>query len=287
MEFHSGSRGGEATLEREREYYDALYAHAQVDAPLPSRLVHPSEEPYWDKYVGSLEGKQVLECGSGAGRVAVWLAKQGARVQAVELSPIGVERTRERARLYGLQDRIQAYVGDCCQLEQIIPSDSIDIALGFSVLHHFPAREFGQSLRRVLKPGGRAVFLENSNSNPLYRCLRRIRNNESACGSPLSQSQVRELVAQVGEGLPVFPRFGLFHLSSKYIFRNRAFYRSLVNRLDEMIDAIPGTRRWSAHMWVVLIKPYDSEPTRPSAYPTAEGRSQTRSAHAEENLHEC
>ncbi|HZQ05314.1 MAG TPA: class I SAM-dependent methyltransferase [Anaerolineae bacterium] len=255
MEFHFGGRGVESTLAQERQYYDTLYARAKIDEPLLSRLIPPSEEPYWNKYVGSLNGKQVLECGSGDGRVALWLATQGARVQAVELSPIGVERTRERARLHGLEDRVQAYVGDCCKLEQVIPPNSIDIALGFSVLHHFPPKEFGQSLRAVLKPGGRAIFLENSDINPLYRFLRQIRNNESACGSPLTQAKVRELVAQVGEGFPVFPRFGLFHLSAKYVFRNRAFYRRLVNRVDEIIDTIPGTRRWSAHMWVVLLKP--------------------------------
>ncbi len=241
-------------LEQEQAHYDGLYAHADVNAPLPSHVVTPQEIRLWEKYVGALQGKTVLECGAGDGEKAVWLAQRASFVQAVELSPIGVERTRLRARVQGVSERVQAHVGDCTELEKYVAPNSIDVALGFSVLHHFPPTEFGQSLRRVLKPGGRAIFFENSNANPLYRWLRQIRNNESACGSPLTQNEVRELVAQVGGGEAVFPRFGLFSHAKKYILRDSVWFAGLVDGTDRLIDAIPGTRRWSSHMWVVLYK---------------------------------
>ncbi len=241
-------------LDQEKEHYDALYARAQIDKPLRAHAVVPQEIDLWNQHVGPLEGQSVLECGSGDGEIAVWLARQGAFVQAVELSPRGVERTLERARVHGVAERVQVHVGDCTRLEQYIAPHSIDIALGFSVLHHFPPTEFGRSLRAVLKPGGRAVFFENSNANPLYRWLRRLRNNESACGSPLTLHEVDQVAAQVGTGFPVYPRFGLFGHAKKYIFQNSALFAALVETTDRMIDAVPGTRRWSSHMWVVLHK---------------------------------
>lgn len=242
-------------LEQEQAHYDALYAEADARKPLPAHVIAPSEIKMWDELVGPLAGKQVLECGSGDGEKAVWLASRGAFVHAVELSPVGVERTLERARAHNLSDRVEAYVGDCTHLENYVAPNSIDVALGFSVLHHFPPYEFGRSLRTVLKPGGRAVFFENSNANPLYRWLRTIRNNESACGSPLTQSEVRELVAQVGAGYPFYPRFGLFGHAKKYIWRDSALFAGLVDGVDRAVDAVPGTRRWSSHMWVILCKP--------------------------------
>jgi 2-polyprenyl-3-methyl-5-hydroxy-6-metoxy-1,4-benzoquinol methylase len=241
-------------LEQEQAHYDSIYALAEVARPLPPIVVTHGEEALWDRYVGSVAGKQVLECGSGDGEKSVWLASQGAFVQAVELSPNGVERTRERARYHRLQDRVRAYQGDCTRLQDLIAPSSIDIALGFSVLHHLPAREFGRSLAIVLKPGGHAVFFENSNANPLYRLLRRVRNNESACGSPLTQAEVRELTAQVGDGFPVFPRFGLFGLAKSHIFKHSVLFARVVDTTDRMIDTVPAARRWSAHMWVVLLK---------------------------------
>ncbi|MCC7162378.1 MAG: class I SAM-dependent methyltransferase [Anaerolineae bacterium] len=246
-------------LELEQAHYDALYADTDARKPLPAHVVAPQEIEMWNEHVGSLKDKQVLECGSGDGEKAVWLASRGAFVQAVELSPVGVERTLERARAHGMADRVKAYVGDCTRLQDHVLPNSIDLALGFSVLHHFPAREFGCSLRAVLRPGGRAVFFENSNANPLYRWLRGIRNNESVCGSPLTQVQVRELVAQVGGGYPFYPRFGLFGHAKKYVWRESALFAGAVDGIDRMVDAIPGTRRWSSHMWVILCKPVVAE----------------------------
>lgn len=241
-------------LEQERAHYDALYTEVNAQEPLPEHILVRQEQALWDKYVGPLEGKRVLECGSGDGKRAVWLASRGAFVQAVELSPVGVKRTLECASAQGLAQRVQAYAGDCTQLEKFCAPNSIDIALGFSVLHHFPATEFGRSLRTVLKDGARGVFFENSNKNPLYRFLRRVRNNESACGSPLTAQEVLELVMQVGGGFTVFPRFGLFAHAKKYVFPDSRLFATLVDTTDRVIDAIPGTRPWSSHMWVVLYK---------------------------------
>jgi SAM-dependent methyltransferase len=250
--------GASTALEQEQAHYDAIYTSGDPYEPLPVHIVHPQEITLWNKYVGPIENRRVLECGSGDGIPAVWLASHGAFVQAVELSPIGVERTLERAQAHNVADRVQGFSGDCTHLEEFIAPNSIDVALGFCVLHHFPPTAFGRSLQTVLKPGGRAIFLENSNANPLYRMLRRIHNNESVCGSPLTQAQVLELVAQVGAGFPVFPRFGLFGHAKKYILRESQLFAMIVDSTDHLIDAIPGSRRWSSHMWVVLSKPFVS-----------------------------
>lgn len=242
-------------LRREREHYDALYTQSNIFDPLPEHIIPAQEWELWNKHVGQLQGKHVLECGSGDGAKAVWAASRGAFVQAVELSPRGVERTRQRAEHFGLGDKVTAYAGDCTLLESHIEPESIDIALGFSVLHHFPPAEFGRSLRNVLRPGGYGVFFENSNKNPLYRFLRRIRNNESACGSPLTFGKVQELIHQVGDGEMVFPRFGLFALSKKYIFQTSRAFGAIVDAADNLINTVPQARPWSAHMWVVLRKP--------------------------------
>jgi SAM-dependent methyltransferase len=245
-------------IEKEKSFYESRYADSDIGAPIPQHILPPVEHRLWDKYVGSLEGKHVLECGSGDGATAVWLARQGALVTAVELSPVGVEKTRQRAKSHALENRVWAMVGDCCHLQEIVPPNSIDIALGFSVLHHLPKREFGQSLRVVLKPGAHAVFFENSNANPLYVFLRRLRNNESACGSPLTYREVEQLIAAVGTGERVYPRFGLFSFAKKYIFKNSRLFRAMVDAADQIIDRVPGSRRWSAHMWVVARKPAES-----------------------------
>lgn len=173
---------------------------------------------------------------------------------AVDLSPIGIQKTIERVRFHKLQDNVKAYCGDCCELEKVLPPDWVDFTLGFSILHHLPPREFGRSLRKVLKPGGTGVFFENSNANPLYRLRRRFFSNESPGGAPLTEERVSAFIAEIGAGRKVYPRFGLFSLSKKYVFQNNKVFSTCVETVDRIIDKIPGSRIYSAHMWVVVYK---------------------------------
>jgi len=248
-------------LEKERVEYNRRYSRVTLaNFHIPAHILPQEEWELWNRCVGSLAGKSVLECGAGDGYNAVWIANQGADVTAVELSPVGVSRIIERAESHGFQDRLRAICADCCDLDVVIPPNSIDIVLGFSVLHHLPPNRFGTALARILKPGGRAVFLENSNANPLYRFARKIRNSESACGAPLDGKEVDALIALVGGGEKVYPRFGLFGLTKKYIFQQSKVFATIVDGVDGVIDHIPGSRRFSAHMWVVLYKGTGKQP---------------------------
>lgn len=244
----------ELLLAQERTEYDERYDSANIRLPLREHIVPQSERALWYKYMGNLAGKTVLECGAGDGSNAVWLAAKGASVVAVELSPVGCKLIRERAAYHTLSERVQVYCGDCCRLETMLAENSIEVVFGSAVLHHFPPIEFGASLNRVLKADAYGLFLENSNANPVYRLGRRIRNNESACGSPLTAQQADVLIASIGGGEKVFPRFGLFSLIPKYVLRHNRIFQQTMRGLDSAIDTIPGTRRWSAHMWVYVHK---------------------------------
>src|SRR3990172_3508446 len=127
-------------IEEERAFYDNHYARSNVTAPIPLHFLPEADWQLWNQYVGPLTGKRVLECGAGDGKLAVWLAKQGASVLAVELSPVGVEKIKERAHYHGLSSQVKAYCGDCSRLEDIFDCESVDVALGWSVLHHLPPK---------------------------------------------------------------------------------------------------------------------------------------------------
>ena len=54
-----------------------------------------------------------------------------------------------------------------------LPDGSFDLAVGKWVLHHVDVAAAAAELRRVLRPGGRAVFFENHDRNPVLRLARR------------------------------------------------------------------------------------------------------------------
>jgi SAM-dependent methyltransferase len=119
--------------------------------------------------LGPVAGWRVLDFGCGHGMASVVLARRGARVTAFDLSCGYLEEARRRAAANGVE---VAFVQ--ADAERLPFADScFDAVWGNAVLHHLDLRKAGRELRRVLAPGGVAVFCEPWGENPLLAWARR------------------------------------------------------------------------------------------------------------------
>ncbi len=119
--------------------------------------------------LGPLDGRRVLDYGCGHGMAAVVMARAGARVTAFDLSPGYADEARHRARANGVSIYLAAADG-----ERLPFADgAFDRVWGNAVLHHLDLRKAARELRRVLAPGGVAVFCEPWGENPLLTWARR------------------------------------------------------------------------------------------------------------------
>src|SRR5215467_2066614 len=57
------------------------------------------------------KGKRVLEVGCGIGTTTMSFARAGATVTAIDLSSESASLAKRRAEVYGVQDRVQLFVG--------------------------------------------------------------------------------------------------------------------------------------------------------------------------------
>jgi SAM-dependent methyltransferase len=123
-----------------------------------------------EEFLGDLRDKEVLEYGCGMGAMSTLLARSGARVSALDISPISIKVARRRAELHGVDDRIQFLVAAAERL----PYDTgrFDLAVGRAVLHHLDVGLAGPELHRVLRDGGRAAFSEPMGVNPVIAFAR-------------------------------------------------------------------------------------------------------------------
>jgi ubiquinone/menaquinone biosynthesis C-methylase UbiE len=115
-------------------------------------------EPYLPPFARFEEGrgKKVLEVGIGAGTDFINWVRHGAQTSGIDLTEQGVQLTRERLRLEGLEADVR--VGDAEQLP--FADNSFDLVYSYGVLHHSPDTVRAiQEVRRVLKPGGRARIM--------------------------------------------------------------------------------------------------------------------------------
>src|SRR3954463_6891623 len=111
-------------------------------------------------------GKDVLDYGCGPGYLAKHLIEEGAKsVTGIDVSDAEIERARERVQEEGVADRCRFLVEDAHHMS--FPDDSFDVIVGDSILHHLELRQALLEIRRVLRPGGRAVFLGPAWPHPL------------------------------------------------------------------------------------------------------------------------
>src|SRR4051812_32505198 len=83
-------------------------------------------------------GKRVLEVGCGIGTDTINFARAGATVTAVDLSTESLSLASQRAKVFGLEDRITFFAADAEKLSSVVPVQSYDLIYSFGVIHHTP-----------------------------------------------------------------------------------------------------------------------------------------------------
>jgi SAM-dependent methyltransferase len=109
--------------------------------------------------LGDLEGKDVIELGCGTAYFGAWLAKRGARVVGVDITPAQLDTARRLQGETGLDMEFVEASAEDVPLED----QTFDLAVseyGASIWCD-PELWIGEAAR-LLRPGGRLVFLRNS-----------------------------------------------------------------------------------------------------------------------------
>jgi ubiquinone/menaquinone biosynthesis C-methylase UbiE len=111
-------------------------------------------------------GLKVLEIGCGLGTDGAQFAKAGADYTGVDLTDAAVELARRHFAISGLQGRFRTADAENLEFE----NESFDLVYSHGVLHHTPdTTRAVHEIRRVLRPGGRAVVMLYHRDSYNYR----------------------------------------------------------------------------------------------------------------------
>lgn len=116
-------------------------------------------------------GTRVLDVGCGIGRWSRRLARRGAEVTGVDLSPTMIDEATRRAAAEGVASRCRFLASSLADLDLGLEFPRI---LGVTVLQHIlDEDELDAAIARIrahLEPGGRAILLEAAPSERQSRC---------------------------------------------------------------------------------------------------------------------
>jgi SAM-dependent methyltransferase len=150
-------RNREIWTRANEEYTDARAREAWAAEEITWGMFGPSDSELG--VLGDVAGKDVIELGCGTAYFGAWLARRGARVTGIDLTPAQLETARRMSEETGVSiELIEANAEDVP-----LPDESFDLALS----------EYGASIwcdpykwipeaARLLRPGGELVFLCNS-----------------------------------------------------------------------------------------------------------------------------
>ncbi len=185
-----------------------------------------------------LQGKQILDVGCGDGVNSVLLAKLGAHVTGIDISPGSIELAKRKAEISGVSAAVRFV---CSPLEEAeMPASHFDLIWGDAILHHL-IENLDLLLRRLTlwaKPGASMLFAEPVNFNAALRRLRfkvPVKTDTTPGERPLEPAELQTVRRYLPDlQVRIFSLFGRldrFILTDFNYERSSLLRRALVNGL--------------------------------------------------------
>ena len=191
--------------------------------------------PVWERYMPQVAGSRALELGAHRGGLSLYWALRGCHAICSDFCGPSQE-ARELHLKYGVADRVRYLRLDATRIP--LADRQLDIVCFKSVVGSIEGaqgreglgRVFGE-IYRVLKPGGRLLFAENTVASPLHRFLRGRFVEWGSRWRYQSLSQLRELLAP-------FCRVEIQCCGFAATFGRREWQRSALHYADKLIEPV-------------------------------------------------
>jgi ubiquinone/menaquinone biosynthesis C-methylase UbiE len=204
-------------------------------------------------FLGDLRGKSVLEYGCGLGAISLLLAQSGAKVTAFDLSAYSVHVADQRARINNVRDRIDLAVAPGEALP--FADASFDVVFGKAILHHLDVNLGWYEVYRVLKPGGKAAFVEPMGMNPVLKFVRNHvpypHKNPRGADRPLNYDEIHAWGQRYSQF--TYREIQLFSMLERGLGFNRRL--GFLRRLDDtLLERVPFLRRYCRYVVMCMVK---------------------------------
>lgn len=227
----------------ERNFHDnwaKSIKYEEVNFKAAFEAITALENKFALSLIDNLKKKTVLDLGCGMGDASLYFAYQGARVNAIDISPEMIKLVNKLAKKNKLSNTIYAEVMVAEKLN--FKNNFFDFIFGNGILHHAEPELTLKEVFRVLKPNGIAAFIEPLDHNPLISIYRKLASKvRTPTERPLKYNQLDYLTTAKFRS-----RFHKeFHLITLLIFvwyflvsrvspNNERYWKKIINEADQI-----------------------------------------------------
>src|SRR4029450_6290501 len=192
-------------------------------------------------------GVTVLELGCGSGYFTRALARSGADIVAIDVSPELLEIAKANCSAPNVRYEIQnAYTLS-------YPDAVFDSVVGSSVLHHLEIEEALSEIYRVLKLGGSVHFTEPNMLNPQVAIQKNVpwikrKLGDSPDETAFFRWQLRRLLEQTGYRNVRIDPFDFLHPKTTHALVPR------VNALGRFLESVPVISEFAGSLYIRAVK---------------------------------
>lgn len=190
---------------------------------------------------------RVLELGCGTGYFTRELARRGADVVAIDVSP----ELLEIAKTEGFAANVRFEIQNACALSY--PDASFDSVVGSSVLHHLDIEDALTEIYRVLKNGGTVYFTEPNMLNPQIAIQKNVpwvkrKLGDSPDETAFFRWPLRRLLEAAGFRAVQIDPFDFLHPKTP------SFLVDGLNALGGILEKVPAVSEFAGSLYIRAVK---------------------------------
>ena len=158
-------------LAREREFHNARYTHETRLSQGKYYFSLIAGNYQFDQWIDdAAAGADLLEYGCGVALKAFEFVESCKSITGIDISEVAIDEARSAAAALGIQARFEAQNAEAMSF----PDGAFDLVLGRGIIHHLDLARAYAEIKRVLRPGGQAIFFEPLGHNLAFNAYRRL-----------------------------------------------------------------------------------------------------------------
>jgi ubiquinone/menaquinone biosynthesis C-methylase UbiE len=156
---------------REKEFHNKLQSSSEGRFEnIFYKAIHNSNQDFIDFLKLNTNNSIVLDYGCGIGNSLEQVLKfKPKKITGIDISEVSIEKAKKN---FDKNTKIELLVDNCEKTK--FEENTFDIVYGTGILHHLNFEICLDEIQRILKPGGRLLFIEPLGTNPFINLYRRL-----------------------------------------------------------------------------------------------------------------